>query len=217
MPEPMSELSPPDTTAEHATDIARIFAELTHALNPRGANLARVVQVERELIASLEQLEASEKALAAYIVNPEQVEPLACMTLLWHVDRDRQALADGIETLRIEFMEMAQERKLAGESIAQPKPSYAPQNPTVCLASAPKALDSVAAAQPHLEPAGRALAQIKAMLHVLNRPGLNAPQVPAFQHPDWREAAARHQLIEIRNIATRALASRRSRSNALDP
>jgi hypothetical protein len=60
------------------------------------------------------------------------------------------------------------------------------------------------------------LAQIKAMLHVLARPGLNAPQVPAFQHPDWREAAARHQLIEIRNIATRALALPRTAANAFN-
>jgi hypothetical protein len=122
---PMPELSPPVIATENAAEITRIFAQLTHALNPRGANLARVVQVERELISRLEQLEASEKALAAYISNPEQVEPLVCMTLLWHVDRDRQALADGIETLRIEFMEIAQERRLSGESIAQPKPSFA--------------------------------------------------------------------------------------------
>jgi hypothetical protein len=215
---PMSEFSPPDIPAEYAAEITRIFAELTRALSPRGANLTRVVQVERELITRLEQLEASEKALAAYVANPEQVEPLACMTLLWHVDRDRQGLADGIETLRIEFMEMARERKLSGESIAQPKPSY-PQNPTVCFANAPvksdsDKSDSGAAAQPAPEPAGRALAQIKAMLHVLDRPGLNAPQVPAFQHPDWREASARHQLIEIRNIATRALALPRNAVNA---
>jgi hypothetical protein len=213
----MSDLTFADTATEFATDIAQMFSELIHALNPRGLNLARVVQADREFIANLERLEASEKALAAYIAHPEQVEPLACMTLLWHVDRDRQALADGIETLREEFMEMAQERKLAGQSIAQPKASYAPQNHTDCFGNALAASDFVSTAKPkmtHPEPARQALKQIKAMLHIFERPGLNAPQVPAFQHPDWREAAARNQLIEIRNIATRVLAMSQNTPNA---